>query len=272
MPNCPKCGRENPNQTRFCFECGTSLSVELKPKEVICTTCGINIDGSYLFCPNCGQSLVKKTQTSIITHDVLKIPKIAEDRIECPSCGQLTAGEYCNNCGYHIVTQKFKRPIDYWYCPRDSAIMNEINLQLQFPISRKTMDESLSQAMEKKLLPHHEREKVRNLAQQLMEESESNFVIISNVQCPICGQQTFAPATIRPKEELRQYLPYYTLNGGAILRSGMDYFRNHPTLLVIVVLTILFDFGSFLLGLNISSLRIFCINISPKFFPLLVLH
>lgn len=249
---CLKCGISNPTHAKFCFECGAQLEDEVQPQTHLCPTCGIAADSSRLFCPNCGQSLIGRP---LETTKPVPIPsKIAHH--ECPACGQVTKGDYCRNCGYRLTVLERKRPIDWWYCPRDSAIMAEIDSNLQIPLSRKSLDESLAQAMDENLLPHQDREKARSLAQQLFEiGGTTNFEVITQVRCPVCGQQSLAPATRRPRQELRPgYRPQLSLNAGDVLRTGMYYLRTYPRLLIILLAAVIIDVVMILFGLNSMSI------------------
>jgi hypothetical protein len=51
---CPKCQFENPENSKFCGECGSSLV-----REVICPNCGSKPPLGFKFCNNCGQNLRK---------------------------------------------------------------------------------------------------------------------------------------------------------------------------------------------------------------------
>lgn len=54
MKTCPKCGSENPDNFKFCGQCGEPL------KEVhLCPNCGKEVPNEAAFCPNCGASMNK---------------------------------------------------------------------------------------------------------------------------------------------------------------------------------------------------------------------
>jgi membrane protease subunit (stomatin/prohibitin family) len=79
---CPKCGRQNPQGSRFCSNCGAPL---IETSGVIrCSKCGfLNIPGAK-FCSNCGNPL--------------------EPLIKCPNCNQdiPSSSKFCPNCGIKI--------------------------------------------------------------------------------------------------------------------------------------------------------------------------
>ena len=52
---CPKCDFENPDEVKFCVECGAKL-------EIVCPKCGCGNAPSYKFCGECGQRLVSSNQ------------------------------------------------------------------------------------------------------------------------------------------------------------------------------------------------------------------
>lgn len=249
---CPKCGVSNPKEGKFCFECGNPLEKKDQPHPSQCPTCGITIDPSRLFCPNCSQSLIVKPLETQIEQEL--VPSI-ETRTECPACGQLTAGDYCRNCGYNVTIRLRKRPIDWWYCDRDSAIMTEINPNLQILVSRTSLDASLMQALDKNILQHQDREKARVIALQLFESGvTTKFEVLSQVRCPVCGQQSLAPTIQRPRHAGISYPREITLNVSTILQNGLFYFRTYPQLFLIILCAIITDGGLILIGLGGGSI------------------
>ncbi len=78
---CPKCGRQNPQGSRFCNNCGAPL---IETSEIRCSKCGfLNIPGAK-FCSNCGNPL--------------------ESLIKCPNCNLdiPSSSKFCPNCGIKI--------------------------------------------------------------------------------------------------------------------------------------------------------------------------
>lgn len=53
---CPRCSCENPDQARFCLECGTKL-------ELTCPSCGTPLPPQAKFCMNCGQAVGSRETT-----------------------------------------------------------------------------------------------------------------------------------------------------------------------------------------------------------------
>lgn len=81
MVLCPKCGFQNPQNTKFCGNCGTSLQQAIGST---CAKCGaMNASGSK-FCSNCGTPLQATTK--------------------CPKCNaEIPAGvKFCSNCGAQL--------------------------------------------------------------------------------------------------------------------------------------------------------------------------
>ena len=57
---CPKCGKENPEDARFCMHCGADLSgykVEVSPKIDVSPKISVSAKAEYPRCPNCGNVL-----------------------------------------------------------------------------------------------------------------------------------------------------------------------------------------------------------------------
>lgn len=248
---CPKCSASNPKDGRFCFECGNPLEDTSQPQPRQCPSCGISIDTSRLFCPNCGQSFIEKPLE--VKKEQISVPS-KEIRTECPACGQLTSGDYCRSCGYNLTTRQRKKPIDWWYCDRDSAIMDEIDPNSQILVSRSSLDESLAQAMDNNILQHQDREMARSLALQLFENSiNAKFEVLSQVRCPVCSQQSLAPTTKRPRQVGIRYTQEITLNVSSMLHNGIFYLRTYPQLLLITLIAIGIDIGVLLLGFGAIS-------------------
>jgi membrane protease subunit (stomatin/prohibitin family) len=53
---CPKCGAHVPATSKFCPECGTSLTPP-SAASIKCPKCGHDVPAGAKFCPNCGQTL-----------------------------------------------------------------------------------------------------------------------------------------------------------------------------------------------------------------------
>lgn len=53
---CPRCQHENPQQAKFCLECGAPLALT-------CTKCRADLPGSAKFCLECGEPVALQIQT-----------------------------------------------------------------------------------------------------------------------------------------------------------------------------------------------------------------
>ncbi|MDR3318518.1 MAG: SPFH domain-containing protein [Clostridiales bacterium] len=74
---CPKCGRANKADAKFCLDCGEKL-------QVTCPKCGFAIKTAAKFCPECGE-------------------RIASERA-CPKCGKPAkpGTRFCEDCGTRL--------------------------------------------------------------------------------------------------------------------------------------------------------------------------
>lgn len=77
---CPTCGKELPENAKFCLECGSKIEV-LADNEMICPSCGKKTPKGK-FCMECGAPLVNK----------------------CPNCGAEVpqGGKFCLECGTRL--------------------------------------------------------------------------------------------------------------------------------------------------------------------------
>lgn len=67
---CKNCGTENPEEARFCMECGMELEKEAEP----CPSCGTLNPHNAKFCNECGISLIEKEEPQERS-EATKIPK-----------------------------------------------------------------------------------------------------------------------------------------------------------------------------------------------------
>ena len=77
---CPKCNTPNAIGTKFCCDCGTSLTPPKDENTAKCK-CGANIPANSKFCPDCGEPIVKEKFCSNCG------AKINADAKFCPDCG-----------------------------------------------------------------------------------------------------------------------------------------------------------------------------------------
>jgi class 3 adenylate cyclase len=73
---CPKCQFENPDENKFCRECGSKLRLE-------CPVCASEILSSDKFCGECGHALKESTQTPAVDYSKPQsyTPKFLADKI-----------------------------------------------------------------------------------------------------------------------------------------------------------------------------------------------
>ena len=73
---CPKCHFENPEQSKFCLECGKKL-------ELLCPHCGKSLPAVAKFCNECGYDLSKPSEAPPLDYSVPKsyTPKFLAEKI-----------------------------------------------------------------------------------------------------------------------------------------------------------------------------------------------
>lgn len=86
---CSKCGREMPDDSLFCPECGEKQTAGQKKKEKKvkrCANCGCLLSDDSSFCPECGKCVgteaphVKmKPKENRIYQEITKIPRTPEE-------------------------------------------------------------------------------------------------------------------------------------------------------------------------------------------------
>ena len=64
---CGKCGFENPDQVKFCVECGVKL-------EIVCPKCNFSNSPQFKFCGECGYNLAQLKEPSPTAIDHTKPP------------------------------------------------------------------------------------------------------------------------------------------------------------------------------------------------------
>ena len=102
---CPNCGKELPEGTKFCLNCGAKIEEKKEDapntadEPITCSKCGKEIPAGTKFCPSCGTKVKAKPA-----------PKPAPEKPEmvtpanCPKCGNsLPEGtSFCPVCGNKI--------------------------------------------------------------------------------------------------------------------------------------------------------------------------
>lgn len=64
MKQCPNCGTQIADDSRFCTECGKEIT-----KANVCPHCGASVGESDAFCQNCGKSLSENPNSEPITYE-----------------------------------------------------------------------------------------------------------------------------------------------------------------------------------------------------------
>lgn len=54
---CPKCGKKNDSETKFCIECGASMAPPPPPAPATCAQCRAVLAAGTRFCGNCGAAV-----------------------------------------------------------------------------------------------------------------------------------------------------------------------------------------------------------------------
>jgi ribosomal protein L40E len=85
---CDQCGIENPRQSKFCRNCGSSLGAHLQ-----CSQCGAQNPGDSLYCTECGEKIIRDQ----------KLTKGTQRK--CKNCGHLNELDalFCVSCGEEII-------------------------------------------------------------------------------------------------------------------------------------------------------------------------
>jgi ribosomal protein L40E len=85
---CRQCGLENPKQSKFCRECGTSLRISFQ-----CPQCGSENPRDSIFCTECGERL-----------SGVKRPVKSNQR-KCRTCGHFNELDalFCVGCGKEMI-------------------------------------------------------------------------------------------------------------------------------------------------------------------------
>lgn len=98
----------NPDDSKFCNQCGTSLKVEPPirkkiPSVVKCKFCDFENPGYAKFCNECGTDL-----SAVPTTKIMEKKKDIERFKKCIHCGKSNPvdGRFCNSCGVPLRVEK----------------------------------------------------------------------------------------------------------------------------------------------------------------------
>ena len=106
---CPRCGKENKNDFKYCSYCGEELKSSSEIDNLEDVVAGTKVNGT---CPNCGQSINPYDESCKFCGEYLKGNKPSSYMI-CANCGKYNAieNEYCSNCGMSFAKkQEAKEP------------------------------------------------------------------------------------------------------------------------------------------------------------------
>ena len=99
MTACPHCKAMNIADSKFCANCGQSMSAPQpakseSPKMARCPHCNLFIAADRQFCSNCGKTVNVAVKTS------------TESKIQCPHCHTYNepGSVYCSSCGQNMKT------------------------------------------------------------------------------------------------------------------------------------------------------------------------
>lgn len=103
MVECPKCGKYNSNENKFCSECGNKLPL---PKNY-CPICNEIFNFNEKFCTNCGNKLVnkeeyekKRIQEQKDKEKAMEIAKNKQNTLD--TLKKIYGVKFCPNCGKEL--------------------------------------------------------------------------------------------------------------------------------------------------------------------------
>lgn len=87
MLKCSSCGTDNPDESRFCTECGTPLAAP-ETGATKCAGCGAALAAGAKFCVACGRPVGGEAMPA-----------------QCPACGTPLSpdSQFCTNCGARLT-------------------------------------------------------------------------------------------------------------------------------------------------------------------------
>ncbi len=112
---CPQCGAENADSSKFCLKCGAPLPAQAPAApaggapaggQVTCPSCGASNAAGSKFCLKCGQPLPAVPKPGSAPQQapgapVGPAPKAASGKVVCPACGKENdpSNKFCLGCG-----------------------------------------------------------------------------------------------------------------------------------------------------------------------------
>ena len=96
---CPRCGRANRIDVRFCVNCGAEFKEQEPVKragEKICPSCGGPNDQDAVFCEVCGSRFPEE-----VPEESIPVPEEFQKENICQNCGMVNSNQskFCVKCG-----------------------------------------------------------------------------------------------------------------------------------------------------------------------------
>jgi uncharacterized RDD family membrane protein YckC len=156
---CPRCGHENPTDTRYCNECGLRI-------DGLCPVCGTQNEPASHFCGNCGFDFVQSSPRQAAADDLRNQPAQppAPAAVQCPRCRHVNepGAVYCYNCGLPLDAAAgvpaeaasgapvfaTSRPVGFWVRLVSLIVDGFIVLAIYGLLAPIVIDESLIETLE----------------------------------------------------------------------------------------------------------------------------